>query len=114
MRGPDEPKRPPADKALILDLELARVRLAGARFAADARAGAGVRADRLRAGSELAAGGLAVQVVSVKPTPSGVRVVLGIGDARLILEAAPGPCSRFVASSRRCVRAVRRKTSRWP
>lgn len=90
VRGPDEPKRPPADKALILDLELARVRLAGARFAADARAGAGVRADRLRAGSELAAGGLAVQVVSVKPTPSGVRVVLGIGDARLILEAAPG------------------------
>jgi hypothetical protein len=90
VRGPDEPKRPPIDRALLLDLELARVRLAGARLAADASAGEGVRADRLIAGSELAAGGLAVRVVSVKPTPAGLRVVLGIGDARLIFEADPG------------------------
>jgi hypothetical protein len=89
VRGPEEAPSLPRDKGLSLELERARVQLAGARLAVDARAGEGVRSDRLQAGSELAAGGLAVRVVSVKPTPAGLRIVLGIGDARVTFEADP-------------------------
>jgi len=89
VRGPLDTGPRPESKALLGELEQARVRLAAARFADDARAGDGVAAGSLRGGQTLAAGGLAVRIVSARPGPAGVRVVLGIGDARIVFDATP-------------------------
>ena len=72
-------------------------------MADDARAGDGVAAGTLLAGQTLAAGGLAVRIVSASPTPAGVRVVLGIGDGRVIFDATP----RMVLPLRRQVPTLR-------
>jgi len=103
VRGPLDAGPKPETTALLGELELARVRLAAARMADDARAGDGVAAGSLLAGQTLAAGGLAVRIVSASPTPAGVRVVLGIGDGRVIFDATP----RMVLPLRRQVPTLR-------
>jgi hypothetical protein len=69
--------------ALARQLEQAQLQLALARLAADVELGEGVAAEKLRAGEVVAAGGMAVRVVSARIEGAVVSLVLSVGGQQL-------------------------------